>query len=172
MRSYLEELSEMLESATLGMSDEALLRAPGEKWCAAEVLEHLRLTYTGTAKMLERNRDKEVIEAAPVDERVVAARRLILEQGRFFEGGQAPTFATPKTPPDAQVRMRIQEDLRRLASAIEEAEKRRGKDANLGNHFALGPLNAEQWRQFHLAHGRHHVKQLKALREWMGQQAG
>ena len=166
MGPYLEELSKLLESTTSGMDDAALLCAPEGKWCAAEVLEHLRLTYTGTARMLEKNRDQAVVDPAPIDDRVRAAKRLIFEQGGFFEGLQAPPFATPKTPPDATVRDRIQEDLRRLSDALEEAEKRRGKDANLGNHFALGALNADEWRRFHLAHGRHHAKQLDSLRAW------
>lgn len=163
MRSYLDELSKSLASATSGMSDEELLKAPAGKWCAAEILEHLRLTYTGTARMLEKNRDKANLEDAPISEQVRAARHQIFEQGRFFEGLQAPPFATPKTPPDPQVRVRIQEDLRRLAVALDEAEARLGREANLGNHFALGPLNGEQWRHFHFEHGQHHVKQLQAL---------
>ncbi len=166
MGSYLDQLSEVLESATSGMSDQALTRAPEGKWCAAEVLEHLRLTYTGTAKMLEKNRDQAVIDPAPIDDRARAARHLIFEQGGFFEGLQAPPFATPKTPPDPQVRARVQQDLRRLAEALDEAEQRRGKDAILGNHFALGPLNAEQWRHFHYVHGCHHAKQLESLEKW------
>ena len=166
MRSYLEQLSKQLESATAGMSDEQLLRAPEGKWCAAEVLEHLRLTYTGTAKMLERNRDQAVVEPAAIDDRVKAARSLIFEKGGFFEGLQSPPFATPKTAPDAQVRTRVLEDLQRLDTALTEAEQRRGSDAHLGNHFALGPLTAEEWRHFHYAHGSHHVKQIEKLREW------
>jgi hypothetical protein len=169
MRSYLDELSKLLESATSGMSDEALLRAPEGKWCCANVLEHLRLTYTGTMKMLERNRDKQV-EAASIDDRVIAARRLVFEENSFFEGMQAPTHATPKTAPAPQVRTRVLEDLGRLDAALNEAEQRMGEDAILGNHFALGPLTGEQWRHFHLAHGRHHVKQLNALREWVATQ--
>lgn len=168
MGPYLDELSKLLESTTSGMDDETLTRAPAGKWCAAEVLEHLRLTYTGTAKMLERNREQAVVEAAAVDERVRAARHLIFDQNGFFEGLQAPPFATPKTPPDASVRIRIHDDLRRLSAALDEAEQRRGKGANLGNHFALGPLTGEEWRHFHYAHGLHHAKQLEALRTWTG----
>src|SRR4051794_35663472 len=122
MESYLDQLSKTLEAATAGMDDEALLRAPEGKWCAAEVLEHLRLTYTGTSKMLEKNRDLASIELAPVDERVQAARSLVFTQGGFFQGLQAPVFATPKMPPDPQVRVRVQEDLRRMAAAIDDAE--------------------------------------------------
>jgi hypothetical protein len=32
-------------------------------------------------------------------------------------------------------------------------------------HPILGPLTARQWRKFHLVHGRHHVKQIRRLRE-------
>ena len=166
MRTYLEQLSKRLKSATEGMSDQDLLRAPQGKWCAAEVLEHLRLTYTGTAKMLERNRDQAVIEPAAVDDRVKAARSLIFEQGGFFEGLQAPPFATPKTAGDPQVRIRIFEDLQRLDAALNEAEERRGADGILGNHFALGPLTAQEWRHFHYVHGSHHAKQIEKLRAW------
>jgi DinB superfamily len=166
MSSYLEELSKRLEAATSGMNDDTLMRAPEGKWCAAEVLEHLRLTYTGTSKMLERNRDKAVVEPAPTDERTQAARQLIFEKGGFFQGLKAPEFATPKPPCSPQVKVRVMEDLRRLAEILDEAEQRRGKDANLGNHFALGPLTAEQWRRFHYEHGCHHAKQIEALKQW------
>lgn len=164
MGTYLDELSKLLESATAGMSDSAMLQAPQGKWCAAEILEHLRLTYTGTAKMLERNRDQEKVDPAPLDDRARAGRQLILEQGNFFEGGQAPGFATPKTPADPLVRSRIQEDLGRLGLLLDEAEQRRGRDAVVGNHFALGPMTADQWRRFHHVHGKHHAKQIESLR--------
>jgi DinB family protein len=164
MESYLEQLSKTLEAATMGMSDEALLHAPAGKWCAAEVLEHLRLTYTGTAKMLEKNRELAVVEPAEVSDQVRAARHQIFEQGKFFEGRRSPPFATPKTPPDPGVRTRVQDDLRRLDAAIAEAVQRRGEDANLGNHFALGPLTGKQWCHFHFEHGRHHAKQIDALK--------
>jgi hypothetical protein len=50
----LEELKENLESAVEGMSSEQLSwHLPG-KWCAAEVLEHLYLSYTGTIQGFER----------------------------------------------------------------------------------------------------------------------
>lgn len=164
MRRYLDELTKTLQDATSGMTDQDLLQAPQGKWCAAEILEHLRLTYTGTAKMLERNRDQQVVESAPMDDRTLGARNLIFEQDGFFEGLQAPSFVTPKTAPDPAVRARVLEDLRRLAAALDEAEQRRGADAILGNHFALGPLTGEQWRHFHYAHGCHHAKQIEKLR--------
>ena len=54
MDAYLQRLQEGIESATQGMTAEDLLRHPEGKWCAAEILEHLYLTYTGTTKAFER----------------------------------------------------------------------------------------------------------------------
>jgi hypothetical protein len=54
MDSRLQQLKEALESAVEGMSSEQLSWHPDGKWCAAEVLEHLYLTYTGTIKGFER----------------------------------------------------------------------------------------------------------------------
>ncbi len=54
MDSHLEKLKESLEAAVEGLSSEQLnWHAPG-KWCAAEVLEHLYLSYTGTINGFER----------------------------------------------------------------------------------------------------------------------
>src|SRR6202162_838944 len=50
----LDELRRSLESAVEGMSNELWTCHPPGKWCAAQVLEHLYLTYTGTIKGFER----------------------------------------------------------------------------------------------------------------------
>ena len=52
MDSRLDRLKHSLESATEGMSSEQLSwHLPG-KWSAAQVLEHLYLTYVGTIKRI------------------------------------------------------------------------------------------------------------------------
>jgi len=48
MDPHLEKLKENLESAVEGMSSEQLSWHPPGKWCAAEVLEHLYLSYVAT----------------------------------------------------------------------------------------------------------------------------
>src|SRR4029077_1861431 len=54
MDTHLDKLKGALESAVEGMSSEQMSwHLPG-KWCAAEVLEHLYLTYTGTIKGFQR----------------------------------------------------------------------------------------------------------------------
>ena len=54
MDSDLEILQKALQTATAGMSEKELLSRPAGKWSAAEVLEHLYLTYTGTIRGFER----------------------------------------------------------------------------------------------------------------------
>src|SRR5258708_19578425 len=54
MDGALKKLQQAVEDAMEGLSDEDLSWHPPGKWCAAEVLEHLYLTYTGTVKGLER----------------------------------------------------------------------------------------------------------------------
>ena len=58
MDSYLERLRQELEDAIGGASPGALAEAPAGKWSAAQILEHLFLTYKNTnrgiAKCLER----------------------------------------------------------------------------------------------------------------------
>ena len=54
MDSRLEKLKEALESVVEGMSSEQLSWHPPGKWCAAELLEHLYLSYTGTINGFEK----------------------------------------------------------------------------------------------------------------------
>jgi hypothetical protein len=51
---HLQRLREEIAAAVSGLAAEQLSRHPEGKWCAAEVLEHLYLTYTGTLKGFER----------------------------------------------------------------------------------------------------------------------
>jgi len=54
MDTHLGKLEQALSGAIAGMSSEELTWHPEGKWCVAEVLEHLYLSYTGTAKGFER----------------------------------------------------------------------------------------------------------------------
>ena len=54
MDARLEQLQRTLDSAIDGMSAEQFNWHPADKWCAAEILEHLYLSYTGTIKGFEK----------------------------------------------------------------------------------------------------------------------
>lgn len=46
-----------------------------------------------------------------------------------------------------------------MDATLQDAERRFGRNTLLLDHPFLGPLNAQEWRLFHRAHTRHHLKQ-------------
>jgi|SRR5579863_5418236 len=164
MDSCLQELQDAISSASTGMSLEELTRHPEGKWSAAEVLEHLYLTYTGTLKGLERC----LQEGKPRARRATLKDRLrtviVVEFGRLPEGRKAPPRTTPQGMPAEQVVKAIGAEIAAMDDAFAQCEIRFGKRTKLMDHPILGPLTVRQWRKFHWVHGRHHVRQIWKLR--------
>jgi hypothetical protein len=165
MDSRLEELKDNLESAVEGMSSEQLgWHLPG-KWCAAEVLEHLYLTYTGTITGFERVMAK----GKPLASRASLAQRaltfVVLGLGRMPGRRKAPAMVVPKGLPAERVRNEIGAKMAAMDAIIAQCEARFGGQVKLLDHPILGPLSAAQFRKLHVVHGRHHLKQLLRLRE-------
>jgi hypothetical protein len=52
-----------------------------------------------------------------------------------------------------------------MDKAIAECEASYGNSTLLLDHPILGPLTADQWRKFHWVHGKHHMKQIRGLRQ-------
>jgi hypothetical protein len=57
------------------------------------------------------------------------------------------------------------ENIARLDGVLAECEMRFPGGVPIAEHPVLGPLTATEWRGFHLAHGRHHVKQVIAIKK-------
>ena len=172
MDSRLEKLKENLESAVEGMSSEQLSwHLPG-KWCAAEVLEHLYLTYTGTITWFERvmRKGKPLASRASMAQRVLTF--VVVGLGHMPAGRKAPAMVQPKGLPVEQVRNEIGAKLVAMDAIIAQCEARFGRQVKLLDHPILGPLTATQFRKLHLVHGRHHQKQLLRLRESTMRQMG
>jgi hypothetical protein len=165
MDSRLDALRHLLESAVEGMSSEQLSWHRPGKWCAAEVLEHLYLTYTGTTRGLE----KVIARGTPLATRPSLAHRLltfaVVRVGYMPAGRKAPAIVQPTGLPVEQVRNEIWSKLAAMDAIIAQCEDRFGRDIKLLDHPILGALNATEWRTLHLVHGRHHQKQLLRLRE-------
>jgi hypothetical protein len=160
-----EKLKENLESAVEGMSAEELSwHLPG-KWCAAEVLEHLYLSYSGTINGFERVMRK----GKPLATRASLAQSMltfvIVKLGHMPSGRKAPAVAQPRGLPPEQVRNEIEAKMGAMDAIIAQCEARFGPHVKLLDHPILGPLTAPQWRKLHLVHGQHHQKQLLRLRE-------
>jgi DinB superfamily len=165
MDSRLDKLKESLQSAVEGMSSEQLSWHPPGKWCAAELLEHLYLTYTGTIKGFERlvKNGKPLASRASMAQRVLTL--MVVGLGHMPAGRKAPAMVLPKGLPAEEVRNQIGAKMVAMDAIIAQCEARFGRRVRLLDHPILGPLSAPQWRKLHLVHGQHHLKQILLLRE-------
>jgi hypothetical protein len=145
------------------MSSEQLSWHLAGKWSAAEVLEHLYLTYTGTTRGLE----KVLTRGAPLATKPSMSQRvltfLVMRLGRIPAGRNAPAIVQPKGLPVEQVRNDMGAQLAVMDATIARCEARFGPDLKLLDHPILGALTAPQWRTLHVVHGRHHHRQLLQL---------
>src|SRR6202040_2160925 len=161
MDSYLERLRQELEDAIGGASPSTLAQAPIGKWNAAQILEHLFLTYKSTnrglAKCLEQGTP--LITRARWKHRV--APLLVVNLGYVPAGREAPERATPRGMPLEEVQQAIAPELQRMGSGLDDCAGRFGAGAEIRDHPFLGPLRADRWRKFHWVHGRHHARQIR-----------
>jgi hypothetical protein len=168
MHSMMEDIREVLTSVTKGMTAEEWSRHPEGKWSATEVVEHLSLTYSGTARAMQKVLDG----GAPTATQLRLKQRVeilwVAELGRFPEGRQAPTQVRPKGAPagtsGGEVLVVALENLARMDAAIAACEQQFGASTRLADHPILGALKADQWRKFHRVHARHHAPQIERLR--------
>jgi hypothetical protein len=168
----LDKLKQSLESAVEGMSSEQWSWHPPGKWCAAEVLEHLYLTYTGTIKGFERV----MATGNPLASRASMAQRVrtlvVVGLGHMPGGVKAPAVAVPKGLSAETVRSEFAAKIEAMDAIIAQCEARFGRRVHVLDHPILGPLTAPQWRKLHVVHGRHHHKQLVQLRNNATRQTG
>lgn len=165
MDSHLTRLREAIASATQGMRIEELTRHPEGKWSAAEVLEHLYLTYTGTAKSFSRCLEAGKPMAAKPTPRQRLQAWVVLRMGYFPVGREAPERTRPRGMTAEKVVAEVGPQIESMGELIGKCEAQYGRWAKLVDHPVLGPLTASEWRKFHWVHGRHHMKQIQRLRE-------
>jgi hypothetical protein len=165
MHTNLEELRAAIAEAIRGMTPDDLSRHPEGKWCAAEILDHLNLTYIGTAKNLERClRSGQTFASS--DRSTKRWQRLVVTGlGIFPPGRKSPERALPRGTPPEQVTAEILQNLARMEEIIRACEARFGGTKPVADHPVLGPLTVNEWRKFHLVHGKHHAKQILRLKQ-------
>lgn len=165
MDSYFESLQQALASATRGMTRQELSHHPEGKWSAAEVLEHLYLTYAGTVKGFERclQAGKPMVSSPTMKQRLRTA--IVVGAGYFPQGRKAPPHACPRGTLPERVIADIGPQIAAMDEVIARCEARYGKRIKVLDHPVLGPLSTQQWRKFHWVHGKHHVKQILRLRK-------
>ena len=166
MNPRIERLGRVLATAVAGMSAEQMAWHPPGKWSAAEILEHLYLTYSGTAKGCARV----LAEGKSIAGKTTFQHRFrtfaVVGLGYFPPGRKSPERAEPKGLPFEKVSAEIGGKLAEMDELISQCEAR--FNGKLMDHPILGPLTAEQWRKFHVVHGMHHLKQIELLRRSQG----
>ena len=160
MASHLEHLRRELEAAIDGASDSALGQAPAGKWNSGQILEHLFLTYKNTNWGLGKCLEK----GAPLATHRTLKHRLstllVVNFGYMPEGRKAPDRAVPRGIALGEVRSTIFVEIEKMESGLADCERRFGAGTKIMDHPFLGPLTANEWRKFHLVHGRHHAAQI------------
>jgi hypothetical protein len=167
MDSGLKQLQQELTSAMTGFSSTELQWHPPGKWCTAEVLEHLFLTYTGTMKGLERMMEAGQPSTTPPTWRQRVRKLVVLSFSYLPPGRQAPSFSRPRGLPTEKVQKEIAAKIAEMDDRITRCEEKFGMRTKLLDHLIIGPLTGAQWRKFHVVHGQHHLKQIERLREEM-----
>lgn len=167
MDRWLASTKQEIDDATAGMTAEDWRCAPEGKWTASHILEHLSLTFSGTAKML----GKRLAGEMPEEVRSRTLKEVVLQMALFLrqvipEGRTAPEGVRPRGIEGEEALRSIREYLGTMEARIDEAEKRWGSSATIAVHPILGPLTAERWRKFHFIHTRHHMRQVRERRRW------
>ncbi len=165
MDPHLARLHRELTSSIAGLSAEQLKRGLPGKWCTAEILEHLYLTYTGTIKGLTRLMAEDKSLASPVTWTQRGRALVVVGLGYMPSGRKSPAVGLPRGIPPEKVTAEIMNHIAEMDELLTRCAVRFGTHSKVLDHPILGPLSIGQWRKFHLVHGLHHVKQIRRLRK-------
>lgn len=164
MEPHLRTLQREIASAVSGMTAQQLAWHPSQKWSSAEILEHLYLTYTGTIKGFGR-----ILAAGhPVTSKPTWKNRaqafIVVRFGFLPSGREAPPHSRPKGLQPEKVAGEIVAKVGEMDEVLSQCALEFGPRRKVLDHPFLGPFSVDQWRRFHLVHGRHHLKQLRRIR--------
>jgi hypothetical protein len=163
MDADLGRCRDLLHDAVRGLSAAEAAVRPGDRWSIAEIVEHLALTYTGTAKGFERL----LGGAVPLPPAPTPRQRfwtfVITGLGVFPRGRAAPKPVVPSGIGLDAALARAAAGLEAFDAGAARAEARFGHGYVL-THPILGPFTVRHWRRFHVVHTRHHVRQIAARR--------
>jgi DinB superfamily len=175
MHPDLKLLQSELDRALAGLDDhQTQLRpcsdsqADPQRWNIQQIVGHLLLTYGATVAAM----DARIAKHAPTKARPSFPQRIgqfaVLHLGWLPHGRKAPAIATPD--PDAApvsgaaLQAAAAAGIATMAARITAAEALFGNRSRAISHMILGPLSVPQWCRFHLVHGRHHLRQIAAIR--------
>jgi hypothetical protein len=160
---HLRTLQQKISSELAGLSSGQLTWHPPEKWSAAEILEHLYLTYTGTIKGFGRMLAADRPLGSTPTWKNRAQAFVVVQLGYLPTGREAPSTSRPKGLPPEKVASEIVSKIAEMDEILRQCAMKFGPRAKVLDHPFLGPFSINQWRKFHLVHGLHHVRQIQRL---------
>jgi hypothetical protein len=172
MNSDLQQLQRDLAHSLQGLdSTQTQFRSLArlDCWSIQQIVEHLLLTYKGTEDALNARLAKGTPTRAKANIVQHVQQYAVMRLGYFPTGRKAPLPVTPRSPTPhplsgEALTNAVTEQLTSLDKACHDAERVFGSTSRFATHAVLGPLHIDHWRRFQLVHGRHHVKQILAIR--------
>jgi len=170
MHSSLEQLHAGYAEVLQTLSAQAIEVHPANdlaRWNARQIVEHLILTYQSSSAVFRER----LAKGRSTQSRPSAWQRVqqlfVCRFGFIPEGRPAPRDVVPSAsagePLDGNdLSAKLHVGLRSMDEALVLCEEQFG-EKKFATHQFIGPLSAGQWRRFHIAHGRHHLKQLRRL---------
>jgi len=171
MHDDLRKLDTEVTSALRGIDSrntQATPYAHPDKWSIQQIVEHLLSTYRGSIPAISARVDKRSATRSKPNLRQRVAQFFIIKLGQFPNGRIAPAAVSPSLPITIQsgdeLASKVSAELKKLDEVTARGEHLFG-DRRAVAHIILGPLSMQQWRRFHLIHGRHHLKQIRNIRK-------
>jgi len=171
MHPTLKCLEAELTGSLTGLSAADLGVVPADrpgKWCIHQIVTHLLLSYESTIDVFETR----LAKGTPTRAKTLLMQRLgqiyILRLGRFPRGRKAPVAVSPT---HTFQRCSVEELIDRIQAALTRFDGLATQAAEIFadrsaiSHVVLGPMSADDWRTFHLVHGRHHIAQILEVRK-------
>jgi hypothetical protein len=138
-----------------------------DAWSIQQIVEHLLMTYEGTASAFRSRLAKGAATRKPASAIQRIIQTAIVTCGYFPPGRSAPEAVQPKATTESlsgkELSWMVEAQVNQLEELSNQAEVKFGSRRSV-THLLLGPMSMRQWRRFHLIHGRHHLKQIAAIR--------
>jgi hypothetical protein len=138
-------------------------------WTIQQVVEHLLLSLrTSREEMEERLRKGRIARKAHRTRPEWLLQLMVLGVGYMPKGVPAPDETTPAAvlpmASGRELALALERELEMMDATLDICRKRFGME-RMGRHFLLGPMRIDQWRRYHAVHLRHHLRQVRAIRQ-------
>lgn len=164
MSPELEHIRREVERLTHGWSESDWQNALASNRTCRQILEHLLLSYSSTTQdvlnVMEVGRPLGGKPTWSHRWRTLCVAKLGLLPWEFVPLRQPP----PKDGLESDSLRRFYDTLVALDATLSDAERRFGNRVKLLDHPILGPLSVQEWRRYHRAHAKHHLRQMKRAR--------